>query len=51
MSVHYIIGDDEWTHSFQARYLNFDEIAHELIQAGFSTIDRADQAQGWIVAN
>lgn len=51
MTVHYVINDEEWTHSFQAQYLTLDEVADELMQAGFSRIEWADQAQGWIVAN
>lgn len=51
MTIHYIVGSEEWTHSFQARFLSFDEIAQELMQAGFSNVYWADQAQGWVAAN
>ena len=50
MTVHYVVGNEEWTHSFQAQFLTLNEIADELIQAGFSEVDWADKVQGWVVA-
>lgn len=50
MKVHYVVGTEEWTHSFQAQVLSFDEIKAELTNAGFSRVSWVDEPNGWISA-
>ena len=50
MTVHYVVGEEEWRHSFQAQVLTIEEISDELLRVGFTKVDWADRSQGWVIA-
>ncbi len=50
MSVQYSVDEMEWTHTFQAQVLEFDQVVLELMNAGFSEVDWIDKPLGWLCA-
>lgn len=50
MSVRYSVDEMVWTHTFQALFLDFDDVVRELMSAGFSEVEWIDRPRGWLVA-
>jgi len=48
--MQYRLGEQEWSHTFQALVLNFDQLVDELLHAGFSQVEWIDEAKGWLCA-